>query len=314
MQKFAFQPVELGQHLALTAALGQLLFPAVDLQADGSRNQEHEHQQIRRRCSVARDGRHDAAKYRLVHVRAEQQQIAEQNKHIVPFKPPDAPEPPNQLYDQIQEKRHREIIPDPAQRCDILRRQDKMRRRQHGIQHRIAPHNNRLRQLFVQALQQKQQKTRLQRNHQHQKPICDCPVVVCRQQMQHIEILVAQTEQHTDDREENILALALKYRKQQKIHAEQAQRTAKHQGIQIPASAHVVDVLRSGQMHLRQTAAFAVHEIRVLTDHLDLAILAGVNRYEHVVDARLRLRRRRPHLADFEHFTAVYQHARAVIE
>ena len=43
VQKFAFQPVELGQHLALTAALGQLLFPAVDLQADGSRNQEHEH-------------------------------------------------------------------------------------------------------------------------------------------------------------------------------------------------------------------------------------------------------------------------------
>ena len=47
--------------------------------------------------------------------------------------------------------------------------------------------------------------------------------------MQHIEILVAQTEQHTDDREENILDLALKYHKQQKIHAEQAQRTAKHQ-------------------------------------------------------------------------------------
>ena len=104
-----------------------------------------------------------------------------------------------------------------------------MRRRQHGIQRRIAPHNDWLRQFFVQTLQQKQQKTRLQRNHQHQKPICDCPVVICRQQMQHIEILVAQTEQHTDDREENILDLALKYRKQQKIHAEQAQRTAKHQ-------------------------------------------------------------------------------------
>ena len=314
MQKFAFQPVELGQHLALTAALGQLLFPAVDLQTDGSRDQEYEHQQIRRCRSVARNGHHDTAEYRLVYIRPEQQQIAEQNEHVVPLKPPDTPEPPNQLYDQIQEKRHREIIPDPAQRCDILRRQDKMRRRQHGIQHRIAPHNNRLRQLFVQALQQKQQKTRLQRNHQHQKPICDCPVVICRQQMQHIEILVAQAEQRADNREENILDLALKDRKQQKIHAEQAQRTAKHQGIQIPASAHVVDVLRSGQMHLRQTAAFAVHEIRVLTDHLDRAILAGVNRYEHVVDARLRLRRRRPHLADFEHFTAVYQHARAVIE
>ena len=46
VQKFAFQPVELGQHLALTAALGQLLFPAVDLQTDGSRDQEYEHQQI----------------------------------------------------------------------------------------------------------------------------------------------------------------------------------------------------------------------------------------------------------------------------
>ena len=157
-------------------------------------------------------------------------------------------------------------------------------------------------------------KTRLQRNHQHQKPICDRPVVICRQQMQHIEILVAQAEQRADNREENILDLALKDRKQQKIHAEQAQRTAKYQGIQIPASAHAVDVLRSGQVHLRQTAAFAVHEICILTDHLDLAVLAGVNRYEHVVDARLRLRRRRPHLADFEHFTAVYQHARAVIE
>ena len=80
-----------------------------------------------------------------------------------------------------------------------------MRRRQHGIQHRIAPNNDRLRQLFIQALQQKQQKTRLQRNHQHQKPICNCPVVICRQQMQHIEILVAQAEQHADNREETYL-------------------------------------------------------------------------------------------------------------
>ena len=132
--------------------------------------------------------------------------------------------------------------------------------------------------------------------------------------MQHIEILVAQTEQRADNREENILDLALKYRKQQKIHAEQAQRTAKHQGIQILASAHAVDVLRGRKMYLRQTAAFAMHEIRVLADHFDRAILAGVNRYEHIVDARLRLRLRRPHLADFEHFTAVYQHTRAVIE
>ena len=37
------------------------------------------------------------------HIVTIQQQIAEQNEHVVPLKPPDTPEPPNQLYDQIQE-------------------------------------------------------------------------------------------------------------------------------------------------------------------------------------------------------------------
>ena len=189
-----------------------------------------------------------------------------------------------------------------------------MRCRQHGIQRRVAPHDDWLRQLFVQTLQQKQQKTRLQGNHQYQKPIGDRPVVVCGQQVQHIEILVAQTEQCADDREEEILDLTLKDRKQQEIHAKQAQRAAQHQRIQILAAAHPVDVFRRGQVHLRQAAAFLVNEIRVLTDHLNHTVLAGVKRDEHVVNARFGLRRRRAHLADLEHLTAVYQHARAVIE